>query len=153
MNCCLPESIVLCARISIHTRMWEKRSSRENCSLCENGRLWEPRELLFAGAVVPSARIVILCARVASGRTIIFRTRIAVCGSYRRLWEPSFHARESSFYAWELLFAGEAFQAHELLVVWESSFVGAIVQSTRIVIPCVRVSSCRTIILRTRIAV
>ena len=51
------------------------------------------RESSFAGAVVPSARIVIVWVRIASCRRIVLHMRIAVCRSHRRLWEPSFSVR------------------------------------------------------------
>ena len=57
---------------------------RENrhCTVCTRLLVTEEsfftRELLFAGDIVPSMRIVILCARVTSCRRIVVQTRIAV---------------------------------------------------------------------------
>ena len=59
-------------------------SMRENrhCTVCTRLLVAEEsfftRELLFAGDIVPSMRIVILCARVTSCRRIVVQTRIAV---------------------------------------------------------------------------
>jgi len=170
------ERNVLHVRIAVNVRMVV-------CGTHENGShrcLW---------TVVPSVRIVILCARVASCSTSILHRRIAVCRSYRHLREPSFQARESSFYVYARVanyrriilhtriavcgtrepspFAGaivlqareSPFYARELLVAGESFFkrellfAGAIVPSMRIIILCARVTSCRRIVLHTRIAV
>ena len=83
----------------------DNRSKRENCCLREPSS--------FAGGIVPSARIVILYARVANYRRIILHMRIAVCGSHHSMHENCHSMREN----WQLLFAGEQFQEHELRYV------------------------------------
>ena len=153
MNCLFARSIVLCARISIHTRMLDCERNVLHVRIAVNARMvvcgtHENESHRCLWTVVPSVRIVILCARVASCSTSILHRRIAVCRSYRHLWEPSFQARESSFYMRELLIIGESFFTRELL------FVGAITvcgshrsPSLRIAILCARVASCRRIVL------
>ena len=88
----------------------------ENCQLQKNRSSHNNRHLQeassFAGGIVPSARIVILCMRVAVCRTIALSARIAVCESHHRLREASFQARESSFYARELLVS-------EIWITWD----------------------------------
>ena len=102
MNCCLlePRSIVLCARISIHTRMFDCERNVLHVRIAVNVRMvvcgtHENGSHRCLWTVVPSVRIVILCARVASCSTSILHRRIAVCRSYRHLREPSFQAREN----------------------------------------------------------
>ena len=87
------------------SHVWSKHENHrcmyESCQLQEKHskfmNCWFVWESSFAGAIVPTMRIIILWARVASSRTIILRKRIAVCGSNRHLWEPSVHVRKSPF--------------------------------------------------------